>query len=417
MLSMGHPPSDPAAADLLRVAEQIFDPDSSERDLEGVLRRSVERARTLAGAASAELGLLDARQELVRMLWSTGERRYAVRPGQDLLGKVVAEGKTHRVADYSAWPDRSVPAAGALAAVGVPLTYRGTVIGGLAVFSDDPQRVFTDLEVRLLELLAGQASIEIRNAHLFQELSERVQAQKAAEGKMVEAARLAAIGEMAAGIAHELNNPLTAIAGFSELLRDEFPPESRQREHMELILREARRSREIVRRLLDFSRREAAHQAPVDITEAVSEVLALVQPMAQVQQVEIHFEAWEELPLVLGDRGRLRQVILNLVHNGIQAMPDGGPLLIQTAVEAGPPERIAIRVRDAGAGIPEEHRSRIFEPFFTTKPLGSGTGLGLSISSTIVAEHGGEIRVDSTPGAGACFTVLLPVFQEGSGPR
>jgi two-component system NtrC family sensor kinase len=277
-------------------------------------------------------------------------------------------------------------------------------------------RQFSGGDVHLLELLAAQISISIRNARLFQELGERIKAQRAAEGRIVEAARLAAIGELAASIAHELNNPLTTITGFTELLLEDFPAGSRQRENMELVLSEARRAREVVRRLLDFSRREEDLMRPVNLTETVSEVLALTQPMATIQQVEIQFEAWDELPLVFGDRSKLRQVVQNLVTNAIQAMPDGGTLRIQTGIEnGGGPEsgkRAALSFRDTGIGIPEDHRSRVFEPFFTTKPVGSGTGLGLSISRNIISEHGGEIRLESEEGAGACFTVILPVYAE-----
>lgn len=400
-----------------RAAQPIAGLDITELDFESVLRRSVERSREIVGGSGAELGLLDQRNDAVRVLWSDipggGDGQYLVPFGKDVIGRIAETGLPMWVNDYRAWSDRILEPAPYESVVGVPLRYRGRVIGTLTVVSDSPERQFSDEDARLLEMLASQIAISIRNARLFQELGERIKAQKAAEGKMVEAARLAAIGEMAASVAHELNNPLTAICGFSELLMDEFPDGSRQRENMELVLSEARRARDVVRRLLDFSRREKSMMAPVNINEAVSQVLALVQPMAVTQTVEIQFEAWEDLPVIYGDRSQVRQVLLNLVANGIQAMPQGGLLKVQTALADEAGTQVAIRVTDQGTGIPDDYLSQIFDPFFTTKPVGSGTGLGLSISKNIIMDHGGEIRVDSQKDKGTCFTVLLPVHEAG----
>ena len=402
-------------SEFMRVAEHIGGLDITELDLESVLRRSVERSRELVGGSAAELGLVDHRSREVRVLWSDvpgRERQYTLPFGEDVAGRVAAQAGPLAIDDYPNWPGRTLTGGLLPAAVaGVPLNYKGALIGTLTVIDEKPGRKFSGEDIHLLELLAAQISISIRNARLFQELGDRIKAQRAAEGKIVEAARLAAIGELAASIAHELNNPLTTINGFSELLLEEFPEGTRQRENMELVLSEARRARDVVRRLLDFSRREEDLMRPVNLTEIVSEVLALTQPLATIHSVEIRFEAWDELPLVYGDQSKLRQVVQNLVTNAIQAMPEGGVLQIQTGLEDGAAPRAAISFRDTGVGIPVAYRSRVFEPFFTTKPIGSGTGLGLSISLNIISEHGGEIRVESEEGAGSCFTMMLPVYE------
>ncbi|HUF39999.1 MAG TPA: ATP-binding protein [Anaerolineales bacterium] len=405
-------------SEFLRVAEHIGGLDITELDLESVLKRSVERSRELVGGGAAELGLVDQRSRVVRVLWCDvpgRERQYTIPFGEGVAGRVAESGEPLVVDDYDAWPGKPPGETpdGITTVAGVPLRYKGVLIGTLSVFDNQPGRVFTGEDVHLLELLADRIAISIRNARLFQELGERIKAQRAAESRMVEAARLAAIGELAASIAHELNNPLTTINGFSELLLEEFPEGSRQRENMELVLAEARRARDVVRRLLDFSRREEHVKRPVDLTETVSEVLALTQPLAAIQRVEFQFESWDELPRVYGDRSQLRQVVQNLVTNAIQAMPDGGTLQITTGLENGA-GRAVISFRDTGIGVAAAYRGRIFEPFFTTKPVGSGTGLGLSISRNIVSEHGGEIRVESEEGAGACFTVVLPIHAEGA---
>ncbi len=379
-----------------RIAGQIGGFEIAELDLQTVMDRAIKRARELVNGDWAELGMVDHKEQVVRILACerVGRVQQVIPLGEEAAGK-IAQGQAGQVLD---------------GAVGVPLRFRGQVIGVLVVLRADPARKFSEGDLKLLELLAPQISISIRNARLFQELGERIKAQKAAEAKVVEAARLTAIGEMAASVAHELNNPLTTITGFTELLLDDLPADFRQRADLELVLREARRAREVVRRLLDFSRRGDNIQGEIRINDAVSEVLALVHSIGQTQGIDVQFEAWDALPVVTGDQNQIKQVLLNLVYNGFQAMPQGGTMVIQTASEQRADGTWAvIRVQDVGAGIPEVHQPQIFEPFFTTKPLGSGTGLGLSISKSIIVEHGGAILLESTGSSGSVFVVRLPV--------
>jgi signal transduction histidine kinase len=269
---------------------------------------------------------------------------------------------------------------------------------------------FTENDRLVLESLAGVLSSVLLNARRYQQLQERIEAQNLAEKKMVESARLAAIGEIAAGVAHELNNPLTTIAGFTELVLDDLPVDARPREDLALVLQEARRARDVVRRLLDFSRQDESLRIPADINEILGEALALVHHLARVNGVEIQYVPWDALPLIRMDRGPIKQVILNLVQNALHAMPRGGTLVLQTTLEQRDArDWVALRVLDTGEGIPVELISRVFEPFFTTKPPGQGTGLGLSVSNHIVMDHGGFMEVESQPGQGTCFTVWLPV--------
>jgi signal transduction histidine kinase len=289
----------------------------------------------------------------------------------------------------------------------IPLRAGEQILGMLHIVRAES---FTDNDRLVLESLAGVLSSVLLNARRYKQLQERIQAQNLAEKKMVESARLAAVGEIAAGVAHELNNPLTTIAGFTELVLDDLPPNAPQREDLALVLQEARRARDVVRRLLDFSRQDESLRAPADINEILGEALALVHHLARVNGVEIQYVPWDALPLIRMDRGQIKQVILNLVQNALHAMPRGGTLVLQTT-----PERqddrswVALRVLDTGEGIPVELIPRVFEPFFTTKPPGQGTGLGLSISNHIVVDHGGFMEVDSQSERGTCFTVWLPV--------
>jgi two-component system NtrC family sensor kinase len=225
----------------------------------------------------------------------------------------------------------------------------------------------------------------------------------------VQAAKLAAVGEMAAGIAHELNNPLTTVTGFSELLLDGMPAEAPNRADLELVLKEARRAGEVVRQLLDFARQGDRIRAHADFNQIVQDVIALTSHLIRTSGVALSLQLGPGLPEVLVDRNQLQQVILNLIHNSLQAMPAGGDLEIGTRTEArdGRPWLLCW-VRDTGMGIPPQAKDRIFEPFFTTRSDRGGTGLGLSVSYGIVTDHGGTIQVESEIGQGTTFSVWLP---------
>lgn len=398
---------------------------AGDLELDAVLKRVVLRARELVGVKGAELGLLDEKEQVVRVLVS--ETPWANTRGEDIplmagvAGRVAAFGEPLVVADYNNWngrlyPDQKAPFR---SVAGIPLKFQGQVIGALTLIDDRPDWVFKPQHVQLLELFAPQVTVWIRNARLYQELQERIQAQRSAENRLIRSARLAAVGEMAAGVAHELNNPLTTIAGFAELILEEIPVDSPHRADLELILKESLRARGVVRRLLDFSRQAENRRVRTDLNELVGDVVTLVNHLARTGGVEIHVELGENLSWVSVDPAQIKQVLLNLVHNAIQAMPGGGLLKVITSrISAGAGEDkrdwTTVSVIDSGEGISQDNLDRLFEPFFTTRPAGKGTGLGLSVSYGIVADHGGYIDVESQLGKGSCFTVFLPYESEAS---
>jgi signal transduction histidine kinase len=332
-----------------------------------------------------------------------------------IAGRLAAFGEPLLVKDYPNWPGRLNPdqAADITTAAGVPLKFRGQVIGTLAVLDNRPDKVFDDQDIQLLELLAPQAAISIRNARLYQELQERIDAQQLAESRLIRSARLAAVGEMAAGIAHELNNPLTTVSGFAELILDELPPDDPHHAELALVLQEANRARSVVRRLLDFSRPVEDQRKRTDVNELINQVLALTHHLLHASGVTLTTSLSQDLPWISMDSEQIKQVLVNLVNNAIQSMPTGGKLTIQSSFEMrGEADRlerwVTIAVCDNGVGIQPAIMDRLFEPFFTTRPAGKGTGLGLSVSYGIIASHGGYIDVTSQVGAGSCFTVYLP---------
>lgn len=245
-----------------------------------------------------------------------------------------------------------------------------------------------------------------------QELQARINAQMEAEARLIQAAKLAAVGEMAAGVAHELNNPLTTVVGFTELALDELPIDSPIRKDLDLVLQEARRARSVVRRLLDFARQGETSRVKADINEIVDDVMMLTKHLMHTSHVEAEIRLGKNLPWVQVDRNQIKQVVINLVNNALYAMPEGGRLVVETAEQARYNHQwMTLTVRDTGMGIPAENLQRIFEPFFTTRADRGGTGLGLSVTYGIVTDHAGMIEVESTVKQGSTFTVWLPLEE------
>ncbi|MFN8641096.1 MAG: ATP-binding protein [Candidatus Binatia bacterium] len=260
-------------------------------------------------------------------------------------------------------------------------------------------------------LAAAAARLAEATARATRETAQRL----AALEQLRHADRLATVGTLAAGVAHELGTPLTVVAELGRQVErgDTTPAEAR--EHGEVIVEQARRMTAIVRQLLDFARCRPAQRTAHDPRTLVSSTLALLTPLAVKRRVELRWQAAPDIPDAALDAVQIQQALTNLVVNGIQAMPAGGTLAVavdvaDAAPPAGGPARRCLRiaVRDDGSGIEPEHLPRIFEPFFTTKPVGDGTGLGLAVAYGIAREHGGWIDVASTPGHGSCFAIHLP---------
>jgi PAS domain S-box-containing protein len=235
---------------------------------------------------------------------------------------------------------------------------------------------------------------------------------RALERQILRSQKLAAVGLLAAGIAHEINNPLSGVVGYSKLLLERpLAPEIRER--VEKIAQSGERCRKIVEGVLLFSRKQdGGERRMVDLRALLDRVLAIGEYQWRMHNVRIIREL-DEPATVLADADQIEQVVLNLLSNAVDAMPRGGAIRLRLARTQGGGARLT--VADEGHGIPEEIQARIFDPFFSTKEIGKGTGLGLAISYGIVHDHGGDIVVDSAPGQGAAFTVILPASGEPEG--
>lgn len=225
------------------------------------------------------------------------------------------------------------------------------------------------------------------------------------EGQLRHADRLATIGQWAAGVAHELNEPLGAILGFGQLARQSAGMPDQAAQDIDKILGAALHAREVVRKLMLFARQTPPRKSPVSLNELAKEGLYFIESRCERSGVQLVRELDPDLPRVTADRGQMQQVLVNLAVNAAQAMPDGGTLTIRTAHDAA---SVTLEVVDTGIGMDDDVRGQIFVPFFTTKDVGHGTGLGLSVVHGIVSAHGGSIGITSRPGEGARFTIRLP---------
>ncbi len=228
------------------------------------------------------------------------------------------------------------------------------------------------------------------------------------EGQLRKAERLSAIGELSAVLAHEIRNPLGSIQGTAEILRDDFKPGDKKYEFLDILIKESGRLNRVVEDFLRLARPQPANPGDCDVMEELSNVVTLVTAEARARDIRMDVQP-ARLPAIRGDREKLRQAFLNLLLNSLQATPPGGRVTVSGYYEKGN-QKIRMEIRDTGTGIGAEALPHIFEPFFSTKE--GGTGLGLAITHKIIEGHGGRIEVESEPGKGALFRIVLPVKFE-----
>ena len=290
-----------------------------------------------------------------------------------------------------------------------PIYWQEELIGGFTVVWSGAQHRFTPDELRLAEGIALQGALAIENSRLYEGVKQQMTELKQTQAQLVQSTKLAAIGELAANIAHEINNPLTTVLGFASFIAERLPAEDPMREELGLIQEEASRARDIVRDLLQFSRQRDFMPEPADLNQVLEQVVAMVRRQGAFSTVTVNEAYAGDLPMVEMDVPRIKQVFLNIINNAVYAMKDGGTLTIKTIATG---DKVHVAFQDTGPGIPPDILGRIFDPFFTTKPEVSGTGLGLSVSLGIVQSHGGAVDVQSTPGQGSTFTIILPIKFE-----
>ena len=362
---------------------------TERREMERRLHQQQEFARRL----------VDSFPDLILVLDANAHYTFVSPRCKDVLGYDIEEaqnmafgGRTH---------PEDLPAANSL--------YQDIIAG---------RQSFASLEIRVRHKLGEWRRIRFNFSPLADEkgniegvvLSGRdVTDLKRLEEQLIQAEKLAAMGQMLAGVAHELNNPLTAILGVTELLRERQGEDDSTKRQLELTHRQARRAARIVQNLLEFSRPASPQKKPLDLSNLLDRTLQLHEHSLRRNNVEVDFRLQPDLPGVIGDANQLIQVFLNLITNAEQAIRevrDAGRIQIRAGRNG---NQLAITVQDDGVGIRPESLPRIFDPFYTTKRPGGGTGLGLSICMSIIREHGGNIEAETLPAGGSAFTIYLPI--------
>jgi len=388
---------------------------TSSLDLDEVLEATLRGIREILQVEASSLVLVDEETgELTFRKTLSSEQGWitsrTIRPGEGIVGHVVQSGKPKlvnnverdphflaQVDEETGFTSRTI--------LCVPLTIRERVIGAIEVINK-LNGAFTGQDLELLQAMAASVAVAVDNANLYSELADFAEELEHSQAQLVQAEKMAAIGRLAASIAHEINNPLQAIHNSLHLSLHQSLGDDRRSQYLSMAQAEVQRLIEIVQRMLDFYRPSRGGVVPTDIDHVVENVLALAHERLQHGNVRVHTHLIPGLPCVPVVPDQITQVLLNIVINAIEAMPSGGDLWLETRLsEDG--EWVSVSFRDAGPGLSPEHTAHLFEPFYTTKP--DGTGLGLAISYGIIERHGGTIEVSSQPGRGATFVVALPV--------
>ena len=256
-----------------------------------------------------------------------------------------------------------------------------------------------------------KADLEEWGRTLEEKVKQRTEELVAMQARVAQSERLASLGMLAAGVAHEVNNPLGGILALTGLTIEDMPPDDPNRENLAEVIRQTERCRDIVKGLLEFSRQSKGNTEPVDLNKVLQDTLSLVEKQALFFNISVVWKLDPELPRATADRSQFQQVFMNILMNAVQAMNERGTITIATQ-RASAGNHVEVAISDTGRGIPAEEVDRIFDPFFTTKESGQGTGLGLSIAYGIVTTHRGTISVHSEVGKGTTFTIRMPAAAE-----
>jgi len=402
--------------------KELSDELISLTNLPKALNLALDMAVDVIGADTASIMLREGDSDVLSVVAARGlpeevVRNARVRLGDSLAGMVAERGEAVILNSdelENGLRDRAHRINELVSAIIVPVRVDSEVRGVINISKRRGGPCFTDDDLRVLSTLANQTALVLRKIELWEDLQEQViklqQALadlKRTQAELIHSEKLASIGQLAGGIAHEINNPLQVIRGRVELMLREFPGESVHAKHLNTVLSHVDRIASIVSGLLRFSRRQPEEeQDPVLIDEAVRDAVSLLGNQLQVSNVKLEMDLGCAGQVVMGSRVKLQQVFMNLILNAYQAMEaTGGQLAIRSRPVG---HQLRLTFSDTGPGIPEEHLPHIFEPFFSTKPEGQGTGLGLSVTYGIVESHGGRIEVQSEPGRGTTFTITFP---------
>src|SRR5712692_3944322 len=391
-------------------------------DLNDSIQRTLRQMTELFSLDSSSLYLVDEASLSLRRIAAVGQRTEQgrlippVKVQPELLQHIKAVHATFLSAQGLPIPMMLREAQrkeGLQSAFVVILWSKDRVLGGLVVGSRTP-REFSPADINLLIAVGSQISNAIDRSVLYEETRLAYENLRRTQEQLLHSEKMAAVGQLISGVAHELNNPLTAILGYSQLLLSSGQMPAQGMEYSDKLYKQAQRTHRIVQNLLSFTRQHKPERIAVQLNQILQDTLALRDYDLRLSNVRVHYDLAPDLPMTAADPHQLQQVFLNLVNNAVDAILEhskDGDLWVRTSTHE---NRLHIEFTDSGPGVRDA--SRVFDPFYTTKPVGKGTGLGLSICYGIITEHGGSIRVQNVPSQGARFTIELP-FQTSIPPE
>jgi len=395
-------------------------------DIDEILRLVLEGVIKNIGFDRARLYLVNERRDVLECKMAVGVDVEKIKgielpldPEASIVSRSVMEKKPYIIPDARMDP-RVNPVLkekfNLHSLVVIPLFTKEKALGAIAADHTEPGRRLTQETLDSVMRFAQQAGLAIQNASMYQELKnfsrqmeEKIQKTTAdlrkTESQLIRSEKLAALGQLAAGIAHEIRNPLTSINILIHSLRERLPSGNSQQEDLKVVEEEIHRMNEIVDQFLRFAKPASPFLEKTDVLSIFEETLQLLRPQIEKQRIVVERE-FQALPMILIDPEQMKQAMLNLLLNAIQAMPEGGQLTLkgQNSKEG---QWIQLSIEDSGMGISPEDIDKLFDPFFSTKE--GGIGLGLSITHRIIDQHHGKIEVENAPGKGTIFTVWLPI--------
>lgn len=385
-------------------------------DLQEMLNRALRQVVDLFGAEVGSIFLIDANSAVLRRAVAVGLRTEYARkfPATEIPPDLLSHIRTVRATVLSATGlplpaiFRDFQQKEGLEVLHFVLLWSKDRPLGCLLLGSRKGRDFSSVEMNLLVSVSNQIAASIEKILLLDETRQAYENLRRTQEQLLQSEKMAAIGQLISGVAHELNNPLTAILGYSQLLNSSEFVNERGADYVGKLYKQAQRTHRIVSNLLSFARQQKPERLPVRINQVVEDTLALREYDLRVNNIHLHRDLEQNLPLTGADAHQLQQVFLNILNNAVDAIlerSDRGDIWVRTSQDEG---RIRAEFVDSGPGIQDTHR--VFDPFYTTKPVGKGTGLGLSICYGIITEHGGEINVRNAPGQGAAVTVALPVL-------
>jgi signal transduction histidine kinase/ActR/RegA family two-component response regulator len=403
-------------------------------DIKEVLQLVLKRTMAAVNAKIGSIMILDDDSQTLRIAAAQGLddsviSNTTVRVGEEIAGKVVQTGEpvlVENLEEDARFHKANHPKYETSSFISMPLRAHWRILGVLNLAKKGDKRAFSESDMNFLTTLLGHIGFALQNAKLLQQAKDsatrlqqaydqQTQQLDQARQQVIRSDKLSALGQLIAGVAHELNNPLTTVIGRTEIMLGQTEDEKTVRD-LEQILTQGQRAAKVVKNLLSFARETSPEKQLSDINEILNNALEILEYDFRVSNIEVKAQLDPELPQTMADANQMQQVFVNIINNAQQAMKEKdkpGRLTVQTMRHA---DRLRVEFTDTGPGIPLIQQEHILEPFYTTKSESKGTGLGLSISYGIVRAHGGNIAFRSSEGEGSTFVVDLPVVEEPTAP-